>query len=139
VSEDEFRRRVYIAAVIRCFPGRDEKKKGDRVPSPEEIERCGVHLDREISLLQPRLVLAVGTLAARILLGTSELIAIVGKLHQAERAGVRFDVIALPHPSGRSTWLNRPEHRALLEQSLQLIVRHEAFGAAFDVGGARSS
>jgi len=34
VSEELFRARVHIAAVIRCFPGRDEKAGGDRVPSP---------------------------------------------------------------------------------------------------------
>jgi uracil-DNA glycosylase len=131
VSEEEFRERIYIAAVIRCFPGRDAKKGGDRVPSPEEIARCGAHLDREIALLQPRLLLAVGTLAARVLLGTSELSSIVGRLHRVERAGASFDVIALPHPSGRSTWLNRPEHRQLMERSLQLIVSHEAFSDTF--------
>src|SRR3954469_19820972 len=64
VDEETFRRRVHIAAVIRCFPGRDAKSGGDRVPDPEEIARCGAHLDRELAILRPKLVIAVGTLAS---------------------------------------------------------------------------
>lgn len=120
VPEDEFRRRVHIAAVIRCFPGKDPKG-GDRVPDPIEIARCAPHLDREIALLRPELVIAVGTLASRQLLGVPQLKDAVGVKHRAARAGHRFDVIVLPHPSGRSTWLNRKENARLLEESLRLI------------------
>src|SRR5438105_4246115 len=62
VSEEELRKRVYIAAVIRCFPGKDAKSGGDRVPAEIEIANCGSHLDREIALLAPKLIIAVGTL-----------------------------------------------------------------------------
>jgi len=127
VSEETFRERVYVAAVIRCFPGRDEKAGGDRVPSPEEIARCGEHLDREIKLLKPKLVIAVGTLASATLLGISQLKDAVGPIHRDPR----FDVIVLPHPSGRSTWLNKPENAALLDQALKRIAAHPAWRAAF--------
>jgi uracil-DNA glycosylase len=120
MGEDEFRKRVYIAAVIRCFPGRDPKG-GDRVPAPDEIFRCAVHLDRELRLLRPRLVIAVGTLASKQLTGIAELARAVGRVHAAERAGRKFEVVVLPHPSGRSTWTNKPENRQLLERSLELI------------------
>src|SRR4051812_18774828 len=129
VSEETFRERVHVGAVIRCFPGRDEKAGGDRVPSPEEIARCGEHLDREIALLKPKLVIAVGTLASATLLGISQLKDAVGPVHRVMWAGssdpatpgggrVRepaphFDVVVLPHPSGRSTWLNKPENAAM--------------------------
>ena len=121
LSEDEFRRRVHIAAVIRCFPGRDAKAGGDRVPDAEEIARCGVHLDHEIAILRPELIIAVGTLASKQLLGVSELAGVVGRVHRATRAGHEFEVIVLPHPSGRSTWTNKPGNRELLEKSLKLI------------------
>ena len=127
VSEEEFRRRVHIAAVIRCFPGRDEKAGGDRVPNEEEIQRCASHLDREIALLQAQLVIAVGTLAATQLVGISALKESVGRLHRVSRAGRRFDVVVLPHPSGRSTWLNKRENQALLDASLRLIREHRAW------------
>src|SRR5688572_9226479 len=40
LSEDEVRQSVHIAAVIRCFPGKDLKSGGDRVPTPVEIANC---------------------------------------------------------------------------------------------------
>ena len=121
VTEEEFRGRVYIAAVIRCFPGRDPKAGGDRVPDATEVASCAGHLDREIALLRPELIIAVGTLASKTLLGIAELKDAVGRLHRLSRAGHTADVIVLPHPSGRSTWTNKPENRALLETSLRLI------------------
>jgi uracil-DNA glycosylase len=127
VDEETFRERVHIAAVIRCFPGKDAKSGGDRVPDAGEIARCGAHLDREISILRPKLVIAVGTLASQQLTGIAQLKNAVGRVHCAKRAGRAFDVIVLPHPSGRSTWLNRPENLALLDGSLGLLARHPAF------------
>jgi uracil-DNA glycosylase len=130
ISEEDFRAKVNISAVIRCFPGKDAKSGGDRVPDAEEIARCGAHLDREMLLLKPELVIAVGTLASMQLIGVAQLKDAVGKLHRAERAGHSFDLVVLPHPSGRSTWLNKPENAAMLEQSLRLIRDHRAFSAA---------
>lgn len=126
MTEEEFRKRVYIAAVIRCFPGRDPKAGGDRVPDEREIANCAAHLEREIRILQPSLLIAVGTLASKQLLGISQLKDAVGRVHRAERAGRSFDVIVLPHPSGRSTWTNRPENAEMLRQSLELIRKHPA-------------
>lgn len=123
ISEAEFRARVYVGAVIRCFPGRDPKSGGDRVPDATEIANCAAHLDREIRLLRPELVIAVGTLASKQLIGIAELKQAVGRVHRASRAGHTFDVIVLPHPSGRSTWTNKPEHAALLKKSLKLIAQ----------------
>jgi uracil-DNA glycosylase len=127
VDETEFRRRIHMCAVIRCFPGRDPKSGGDRVPSPLEIANCSAHLNREIRLLRPKLIIAVGTLAAQQLIGESKLRSVVGRKHRAVRAGHEFDLVVLPHPSGRSTWLNKPENQKLLERSLRLIARHKAF------------
>jgi len=129
IGEEELRRRVHIAAVIRCFPGKDAKSGGDRVPSEAEIANCSAHLDREIALLAPKLVIAVGTLASIQLTGIAQLKEAVGRVHRVTRAGRAFDVVVLPHPSGRSTWLNKPENAKLLAKSLQLIARHPAFPA----------
>src|SRR5258706_5492356 len=90
IGEDEFRRRVHIAAVIRCFPGKDAKSGGDRVPSDAEIANCAAHLDREIALLAPELVIAVGTLASAQLTGIAQLRDAVGRVHRVERAGRTF-------------------------------------------------
>lgn len=131
VDEASFRERVHISAVIRCFPGKDAKSGGDRVPDEEEIARCGAHLDREITILKPKLLIAVGTLASQQLIGIAQLKDAVGRLHRAKRAGHTFDVIVLPHPSGRSTWLNKPENASLMRESLRLIAAHPAFAATF--------
>lgn len=132
ISEGEFRERIHICAVIRCFPGKDPKSGGDRVPDETEIANCGAHLDREIALLAPQLVIAVGTLASAQLTGIAQLKDAVGRVHRATRAGRSFDIVVLPHPSGRSTWLNKPENLKLLNRSLKLIARHKAFRATFN-------
>ncbi|GAC1435390.1 MAG: uracil-DNA glycosylase family protein [Thermoanaerobaculia bacterium] len=129
ISEADFRSRIHICAVIRCFPGKDAKSGGDRVPDAVEIANCGAHLEREIALLRPKLVIAVGTLASLQLIGIAPLKDAVGKIHRASRAGRTFDVVVLPHPSGRSTWLNKIENAELLERSLMLIRDHPAFRA----------
>jgi len=134
VDEATFRERVHISAVIRCFPGKDAKSGGDRVPDEEEIARCGAHLDREIVILKPKLVIAVGTLASQQLIGIAQLKDAVGRMHRAKRAGRTFDVIVLPHPSGRSTWLNKAENAALMRESLRLLAEHPAFIATFCLG-----
>ncbi len=121
IAEDDFRRTVHIGAMARCFPGRDPKAGGDRVPDATEIANCAAHLDREIRLLRPELIIAVGTLASKNLLGIAELKHAVGRTHRLTRAGHTCDVVVLPHPSGRSTWTNKLEHRALLVESLRLI------------------
>lgn len=121
IPEEDFRRRVHIGAVIRCFPGRDSKAGGDRVPDASEIANCASHLDREIALLRPLLVIAVGTLASAQLLGIPQLKDAVGRVHRLTRGGHDLEVIVLPHPSGRSTWTNKPENQALLLESLRLI------------------
>jgi len=126
ISEEDFRARIHMCAVIRCFPGKDPKSGGDRVPDAVEIANCGAHLDREIRLLKPELIIAVGTLASLQMVGIAQLKEAVGKPHRAERAGHSFDVIVLPHPSGRSTWLNKRENAKMLERSLRLIAEHAA-------------
>src|SRR6185369_14332004 len=62
ITEQDFRERVYMAAVCRCFPGKAKKGGGDRVPSTDEIKACSRHLEREIEILKPRLVIPVGKL-----------------------------------------------------------------------------
>src|SRR5687767_2097973 len=61
-QEEEVRRRIYLSAVARCFPGK-APGGGDRRPDPEEILRCRSFLSREVAILRPRLIIPVGTLA----------------------------------------------------------------------------
>jgi uracil-DNA glycosylase len=133
VSEEDFRARVWISATIRCFPGREVG--GDRPPSPEEVERCAPYLARELERLRPRTVIAVGGLAIGRFLEPAPLKERVGKVFDLERQGGggerAYQLVPLPHPSGRSTWFNRPEHRLLLEQGLSGLASTAGWRAAF--------
>jgi uracil-DNA glycosylase len=133
VSEEEFRRRVWIGAVLRCFPGR-APQGGDRPPAPEEIANCAPWLEAEIQLIRPLTILAVGQPAiAKFLPEPAPLQERVGRSFRASRGEVEFDVIPLPHPSGRSTWLVRPENQERLDRALALLAAsagwRETFGA----------
>lgn len=126
LCEAEFRERVYMAAVCRCFPGKNPKG-GDRVPSGGEIARCRAWLDREFELLQPQLLLPVGKLAIAQFLPVGKLVDVIGQQHRLEYQGVELDVIPLPHPSGASTWHRMQPGKHLLEQALMLIEQHPAW------------
>jgi len=134
LAEEAFRERVYMAAVCRCFPGKAKSGGGDRVPSELEIERCSKHLARELQLLTPRLVIPVGKLAiAQLVPSAGQLVDIVGTRQRVERAGTVFDVIALPHPSGASTWHRREPGKGLLARALAELARHPAWRAVVDL------
>jgi uracil-DNA glycosylase len=134
-SEEEVRARVYMAAVVRCFPGK-APGGGDRVPSAAEIAACRGFVAREVEALRPRLVLPVGRLAIREVLGHDEPIAeVVGTVRRAHFHGRDVDVIALPHPSGASTWFKLEPGRTLLEDALRELSRHPEVRRAF--GGRR--
>ena len=127
MSEDQFRERVYMAAVCRCFPGKG-KAGGDRVPSESEITNCSRHMKSEIRMLEPRLVIPVGKLAIEQLFPEIEkLTEVIGIKREATMAGHRFDVIALPHPSGASTWHRTEPGKTLLVRALSLIAQHDAW------------
>jgi uracil-DNA glycosylase len=130
-SEEEFRRRVYIAAVLRCFPGR-AREGGDRVPAPAEIANCAPYLERELALIRPSTVIAVGQLAiAKLLPAAAPLADRVGRLFTVRRGDLEFELLPLPHPSGRSTWLVRPENRALLDRALALLAASRGWRETF--------
>jgi uracil-DNA glycosylase len=116
-QEDEFRRTQYITAITKCFPGKGKGGRGDRVPTAGERGLCAPFLDRELDLVAPQLVLAVGGAAITRFLGSGPLDARVG---QAFHAGGRT-VVPLPHPSGANLWLNRPESQARLRQAQALL------------------
>lgn len=126
INESDFRASVYMAAVCRCFPGKNPKG-GDRVPSQREIQNCAGWLHAEIALLEPSLVLPVGKLAINQFLAVDSLQKVIGKKYRLQLGGVEFDLIALPHPSGASTWHRTEPGKSLLERSLKLIKKHPAF------------
>ena len=121
-----------MAAVCRCFPGKKETG-GDRVPDPSEIQNCSRWLEEELRLLKPGLVLPVGKLAISQFLPVTKLDDMIGKTFRATRAGVEFDVIPLPHPSGASPWHRMEPGKSLTATALGKIVRHPNFPIEFRV------
>jgi uracil-DNA glycosylase family 4 len=114
MDEPEFYETFYCAAITRCYPGR-APGGGDRTPTRREQELCAFWREWELRMLQPRLILAVGGLAIRWLLGERSLDCI-GRRYEAEAT-----VIPLPHPSGTSRWLNDPANRDRLGAALRFV------------------
>ena len=114
LDEDAFYETFYCASVTRCYPGR--AARGDRTPTTAEQKLCAVWREHELRLLQPDLIVTVGGLAARWLLGEKSLDCI-GRRYELD--GVT--AIPLPHPSGASGWPNLPANRVRLEQALALV------------------
>jgi uracil-DNA glycosylase family 4 len=68
---------VYICNVLKCRP------PGNRNPEPFEVEQCTPHLLRQLELIKPKLIVAMGRFAAQTLLGTDASIASLrGRLHR---------------------------------------------------------
>jgi len=134
MPEADFRARVYMAAVCRCFPGK-AAGGGDRVPAPDEIAACSRWLSSEVKLLRPRLVLPVGKLAIAQVLPHAQALKldrVVGAVHRAALHGHETDVIPLPHPSGASTWHRIEPGKSLLRRALGLVAAHPAFQSVLD-------
>ncbi len=118
IARDDFYRKIHFAAITRCYPGRLPGARGDRVPSPAEQVLCRPWLDELHAIVRPEVVLPVGLLAIRTLLGRSaSLSAVVGTAEV--RDGVRY--LPLPHPSGVSRWLNEPGNVAAVARSMAIL------------------
>lgn len=96
-------RNVYICNVLKCRP------PGNRDPLPDEIETCAPYLRRQIELVRPEVILAVGSFAARWLTGTESAL---GKLRGSIYSYEGVPVVVTYHPAAllrnqgwsRSTW-----------------------------------
>lgn len=84
------RQNVYIANVLKCRP------PGNRNPEPDEVAKCTPFLQKQIELIQPKLIVAMGRFAAQTLLDTDATIASLrGSIHKY--AGV--PLIVTYHPA----------------------------------------
>ncbi|MEY4761452.1 MAG: hypothetical protein RLZZ200_1308 [Pseudomonadota bacterium] len=86
------RQDVFIANILKCRP------PGNRDPEPAEIARCRPFLDRQIELIRPRILLAVGRIAAQSLLGTDSPIGrLRGQVHRFGDSGT--PLVVTYHPA----------------------------------------
>jgi uracil-DNA glycosylase len=119
-EEDSFRATQYMTAITKCYPGKSPDGRGDRAPSRAEQKLCAPFLERELAQVQPEIVIPVGGLAVRRFLGQVKLADVVGTAVQDKRG--RW-IVPLPHPSGASLWLNKPEHQALVRYAIENLRR----------------
>jgi len=107
-----FRREsVYIANIVKCRP------PGNRNPSTEEAVSCRPFLERQMDLVKPKVILALGGVAAHNLLNSDEA---VGRLrtHQHFYSASRTPLMVTYHPA---YLLRRPEEKAKVWQDLQKL------------------
>jgi len=118
------RDQVYIANVVKCRPPEN------RDPRPEEAASCAPYLDRQIDLLAPRIILAVGRVAAqRLLQADTPVGRLRGRIHRYGPSGI--PLVVTWHPA---YLLRRPEAKADAWRDLVLAARAAAGG---DVEGVR--
>jgi len=121
IEEDWFRTTQYMTSVTKCYPGRGTSGSGDRVPSRREQELCLPFLEKEIELVNPRVIIPIGRLAINLYYPS--------KLVLREIIGTQLEVdgrwvIPLPHSSGASRWHQIEENRRLIDRSISLIREH---------------
>ncbi|WP_260291126.1 uracil-DNA glycosylase [Sedimenticola hydrogenitrophicus] len=105
------REQVYIANILKCRP------PGNRDPRAEEALQCAPYLQRQVALVKPRVILAVGAVAARNLLQRDEA---VGRLRGGQHQFNGIPVVVTYHPA---YLLRSPEQKAKAWQDLQKAAR----------------
>lgn len=121
IEEEWFRDTQYMTSVTKCYPGRQSSGSGDRVPTRKEQALCRPFLEKEIKLINPRLIIPIGRLAINLFYPSKRILKeIIGT--QLEGDG-RW-VIPLPHSSGASRWHQIKENRLLIDQAISLISEH---------------
>ena len=121
IEEEKFTQNIYMSAVCRCYPGKNTSGSGDRVPTKFEIKKCSKWLDYEINTLKPKLIIPVGKLAISKFIMFNKLNEVVGKKIIYKKNNYNINIIALPHPSGLSTWYKKEPGKSLLNKALKII------------------
>jgi len=126
-DEADVRGRIHMTSMTTCFPGRLPDNSGDRRPSGREVALCGTWLDGDVDLLQPRLILVIGTLSLGRFLPRRRLDDVIGAAYSASGEPLAGQPLAapvilpLPHPSGQSRWLNDAVRLRRLDVALERL------------------
>ncbi len=102
------REQVFIANVVKCRP------PGNRDPLPEEITACGGYLDRQIALINPKVIVTLGRFSMAKFFPGAKISAIHGK---AKKVDGRV-VVAMFHPAAA---LHQPALRTAIEEDFQKL------------------
>jgi uracil-DNA glycosylase family 4 len=116
------REEVYIANVLKCRPDMPPGKSGNRPPTADEMATCLPYLREQIALIQPKLMVALGGVAMRGLLGVDQPMKLLrGRWHQF--AGI--PVMPTFHPSYLLRNQSLTEKRKVWEDMLLVLERLE--------------
>lgn len=107
---------VYIANIVKCRPA--DAAGRDRPPTAEEIASCLPYLQRQIALIQPTIIVALGKTAALSLLGLDLETALAGLLGKVHRHG-GLPLIVTYHPA---YLLRKPQEKAQAWRDLRLAM-----------------
>jgi DNA polymerase len=118
------REQVYIANVVKCRP------PGNRNPEPDEIASCRPFLERQIDLVKPEIIVALGKFAAQTLLGTEERITQL-RGHFRDYRGIKL--MPTWHPA---YLLRNPESKREAWADLQAVARELGLSLPPKRGGA---
>jgi DNA polymerase len=111
------REQVYIANIVKCRPPRN------RNPSAEEASACRPYLERQIALIQPKLIVSLGAVSANTLLGNTDAVGrLRNRLHSYQRPSgdEPIPLIVTYHPS---YYLRSPAEKAKGWQDLQFVMK----------------
>ena len=112
----------YFTSLTKCFPGKAPSGNGDRAPSGRERALCRSHLDTELALIQPPLIITLGRQAAEAMIPGARretLRQLVGTIRMVDIGYGEVPIVPLPHPSGVARWLNDSDNRALVNQGMR--------------------
>jgi DNA polymerase len=122
------REQVFITNVVKCRP------PGNRDPLPEEISACGSYLDRQITLINPKVIVTLGRFSMARFFPGAKISAIHGK---AKKVDGRV-VVAMFHPAAA---LHQPALRSAIEEDFQRLKElvKEASGSAEETSAAKAN
>ncbi|MBI1741000.1 MAG: uracil-DNA glycosylase [Acidobacteriales bacterium] len=115
------RRQVYIANIVKCRP------PGNRTPEREECATCSPFLMRQIAVIKPRVVVALGAVAAKTLLAmNSSMMQLRGRFYDFKPAGVRdpnWDGCKLAVTYHPAFLLRDPRQKGEAWKDLQMVMK----------------
>lgn len=120
-TEEEIRSRSYVTAVAKCWPGVGANGKDDAPPLAQQRKNCLSWLQQEFSHARPKLLILIGSLAAKTVLGKEAGMNLVGEEIERRIWNRKVRIVVLPHPSGLNRWPNIPANKSRFSKALELL------------------